>query len=61
MPRSVQHWRGEIPTSIQPHPEADLSLDQIKEEVKGWLLFVQVCVYSILSTIFFFKQPRLRR
>ncbi|KAJ5623023.1 hypothetical protein N7490_011628 [Penicillium lividum] len=41
MPRSVQHWPGGIPTSIQPHPETDLSLDQIKEEVKGWLLFVQ--------------------
>uniref|UniRef100_A0A093VBG8 Uncharacterized protein n=1 Tax=Talaromyces marneffei PM1 TaxID=1077442 RepID=A0A093VBG8_TALMA len=41
MPRSVQHWPGGIPTSIQPHSEADLSLDQIKQEVKGWLLFVQ--------------------
>ncbi|EED20505.1 hypothetical protein TSTA_037260 [Talaromyces stipitatus ATCC 10500] len=41
MPRSVQHWPGGIPSSIKPHPETDLSLDQIKEEVKGWLLFVQ--------------------
>ncbi|KAJ6103223.1 hypothetical protein N7486_005650 [Penicillium sp. IBT 16267x] len=41
MPRSVQHWPGGIPRSIKPHPETDLSLDQIKEEVKGWLLFVQ--------------------
>ncbi|KAJ5934396.1 hypothetical protein N7466_003943 [Penicillium verhagenii] len=44
MPRSVQHWQhwpGGIPTCIQPHPEPDLSWDQIKEEVKGWLLFVQ--------------------
>ncbi|CAI7586760.1 unnamed protein product [Penicillium glandicola] len=41
MPRSAQHWPGGIPSSIQPHPETDLSLDQIKQEVKGWLLFVQ--------------------
>ncbi|KAJ5443400.1 uncharacterized protein N7458_007272 [Penicillium daleae] len=32
---------GGIPRCIKPHPETDLSLDQIKEEVKGWLLFVQ--------------------
>ncbi|GFG15823.1 hypothetical protein IFM61392_09179 [Aspergillus lentulus] len=32
---------GGIPCSIKPHPEDDLSLDQMKEEVKGWLLFVQ--------------------
>ncbi|KAJ5540167.1 hypothetical protein N7513_008499 [Penicillium frequentans] len=41
MPRSVQHWSGGIPTCIQPHPEPDLSDDEIKEEVKGWLLFVK--------------------
>ncbi|KAJ5628585.1 hypothetical protein N7490_010813 [Penicillium lividum] len=41
MPRSVQHWPGGIPTCIQPHPDPDLSWDEIKEEVKGWLLFVQ--------------------
>ncbi|KAJ6107423.1 hypothetical protein N7523_008746 [Penicillium sp. IBT 18751x] len=41
MPRSVQHWPGGIPSSIKPHPDTDLSLDQVKEEVKGWLLFVQ--------------------
>ncbi|KAJ5665112.1 uncharacterized protein N7477_007560 [Penicillium maclennaniae] len=41
MPRSVQHWPGGIPGSVKPHPETDLTLDQIKEEVKGWLLFVQ--------------------
>lgn len=45
MPRSVQHWPGGIPTCIQPHPEPDLSWDQIKEEVKGWLLFVQVYIF----------------
>ncbi|KAJ5918691.1 hypothetical protein N7454_009835 [Penicillium verhagenii] len=41
MPRSVQHWPGGIPSCIKPHPETDLSWDRIKEEVKGWLLFVQ--------------------
>ncbi|KAJ5887549.1 hypothetical protein N7495_007590 [Penicillium taxi] len=45
MPRSVQHWPGGIPTCIQPYPEPDLSWDQIKEEVKGWLLFVQVYIF----------------
>ncbi|KAJ5663844.1 hypothetical protein N7507_004575 [Penicillium longicatenatum] len=41
MPRSVLHWSGGIPTCIQPHPKPDLSDDEIKEEVKGWLLFVK--------------------
>ncbi|RLL98056.1 hypothetical protein CFD26_101647 [Aspergillus turcosus] len=41
MGRPVRHWPGGIPRFIRPHPESDLSLDQIKEEVKGWLLFVQ--------------------
>ncbi len=54
MPRSVQHWPGGIPTSIQPHPEPDLSFDEIKEEVKGWLLFVQVCLYSAPSIFIFY-------
>lgn len=45
MAGSVQHWPGGIPSCIKPHPEADLSDDEIKEEVKGWLLFVQVCLY----------------
>ncbi|GAQ03702.1 hypothetical protein ALT_1023 [Aspergillus lentulus] len=41
MTRPVRHWPGGIPCSIKPHPEDDLSLDQMKEEVKGWLLFVR--------------------
>ena len=46
MQRFVQHCPGGIPRSIKPHPETDLSLDQIKEEVKGWLILVgpNVCV-----------------
>lgn len=50
MPRSVRHWPGGIPSSIKPHPETHLSLDQIKEEVKGWLLFVQENWVSAANT-----------
>ncbi|KAF7165490.1 hypothetical protein CNMCM5623_009612 [Aspergillus felis] len=32
-------WPGGIPSHIRPHHTADLSFDEIKEEVKGWLLF----------------------
>ncbi|RHZ47427.1 uncharacterized protein CDV56_102568 [Aspergillus thermomutatus] len=35
------HWPGGIPSHIRPHHTADLSFDEIKEEVKGWLLFVK--------------------
>ncbi|OKP00020.1 hypothetical protein PENSUB_8218 [Penicillium subrubescens] len=35
------HWPGGIPREIKPHPETDLSQDELEEEVKGWLLFVQ--------------------
>ncbi|KAG2027748.1 hypothetical protein GB937_000190 [Aspergillus fischeri] len=34
-------WPGGIPSHIRPHHTADLSFDEIKEEVKGWLLFVK--------------------
>ncbi|KAJ5924579.1 hypothetical protein N7466_008766 [Penicillium verhagenii] len=51
MPRSVQHWPGGIPSSIKPHPETDLSWDQIKEEVKGWLLFVQVSAAAVNNCV----------
>lgn len=33
------------------HTPRNTSLDQIKEEVKGWLLFVQVCLYRIYFLI----------
>lgn len=41
------HWPGGIPEHIRPHPTADLSLDDLKDEVKGWLLFVQVSFSAI--------------
>ncbi|KAF4200470.1 hypothetical protein CNMCM8927_003037 [Aspergillus lentulus] len=34
-------WPGGIPSHIRPHHTADLSFDESKEEVKGWLLFVK--------------------
>ncbi|KAL4873357.1 hypothetical protein BDV12DRAFT_192343 [Aspergillus spectabilis] len=41
MSRPVQHWPGGVPLCLHPHPEQYLSLDRLKEEAKGWLLFVQ--------------------
>ncbi|KAL4869571.1 hypothetical protein BDV12DRAFT_196198 [Aspergillus spectabilis] len=41
MSRPVRHWPGGIPRTIQPHPNGNLTLDEIKDEVKGWLLYVQ--------------------
>ncbi|OOQ90739.1 hypothetical protein PEBR_03487 [Penicillium brasilianum] len=38
---SAFHWPGGIPREIKHHPKADLSQDELREEVKGWLLFVQ--------------------
>lgn len=42
------HWPGGIPSHIRPHHTADLSFDEIKEEVKGWLLFVKVGFNSLV-------------
>ncbi|KAJ5797782.1 uncharacterized protein N7503_007078 [Penicillium pulvis] len=47
--KSAQHWPGGVPSSIQPHPETDLSHDYAKEEVKGWLLFVQESWVSVVD------------
>ncbi|RDW64344.1 uncharacterized protein DSM5745_09755 [Aspergillus mulundensis] len=41
MPHSVRHWPGGIPSCIKRHPVEDLSIEELKEEVKGWLLFVK--------------------
>lgn len=41
------HWPGGIPEHIRPHPTADLSLDDLKDEVKGGLFFVQVSFSTI--------------
>lgn len=38
---STIHWPGGIPRELKPHPKADLSQDELREEIKGWLLFVQ--------------------
>lgn len=38
---SAFHWPGGIPREIKHHPKANLSQDELREEVKGWLLFVQ--------------------
>lgn len=38
---STLHWPGGIPHKIKPHPKTDLSQEEVREEVKGWLFFVQ--------------------
>jgi hypothetical protein len=38
---STIHWPGGIPCEIKPHPQTDLSQDELREEVEGWLRFVQ--------------------
>ncbi len=38
---SAIYWPGGIPREIKHHSEADLSQGELREEVKGWLLFVQ--------------------
>jgi hypothetical protein len=42
MSQKLRHWPGGIPPQIRPHHRGDLCTDEIKEEVKGWLLFVKV-------------------
>lgn len=39
--RSTIHWPGPIPREIKLHPKTDLSQDELREEIKGWLPFVQ--------------------
>ncbi|KAJ5198445.1 uncharacterized protein N7498_007562 [Penicillium cinerascens] len=38
---SAVYWPGGIPREIKHHSKADLSQDELREEVKGWLLFVE--------------------
>ncbi|PWY93153.1 hypothetical protein BO94DRAFT_583393 [Aspergillus sclerotioniger CBS 115572] len=40
-PKTVRHWPGGIPVSVRVHPDS-LSNDEMREAVKGWLLFVSV-------------------
>jgi hypothetical protein len=35
------HWPGGIPRGIKHYPKTDLSQEELREEVKGWILFVQ--------------------
>ncbi|KAL2828176.1 hypothetical protein BDW59DRAFT_51263 [Aspergillus cavernicola] len=41
MRHSARHWPGGIPGCIRRHPTADLPIDELQEEVRGWLLFVK--------------------
>ncbi|KAL4879771.1 hypothetical protein BJY04DRAFT_89371 [Aspergillus karnatakaensis] len=36
------HWPSGIPACIKHHSQGDLTLDELKEEVKGWFLFVKI-------------------
>ncbi|KAL4994246.1 hypothetical protein BDV10DRAFT_197657 [Aspergillus recurvatus] len=42
MPHSARLWPGGIPGCIKRHPTGELSDEELKEEVKGWLLFVRI-------------------
>ncbi|KAJ5918607.1 hypothetical protein N7466_010599 [Penicillium verhagenii] len=41
LPSKPFHWPGGIPTVIKADPNGDITRDEINEEAKGWLLFVE--------------------
>ncbi|GIJ90322.1 hypothetical protein Asppvi_009276 [Aspergillus pseudoviridinutans] len=46
----IHHWADGIPRCIKPHPEGDLSLNELKEKIKGWLLFLQEIGAVLIAT-----------
>ncbi|KAF7118667.1 hypothetical protein CNMCM5793_008205 [Aspergillus hiratsukae] len=52
------YWPGGIPSHIRPHHTPDLSFDEIKEEVKGWLLFVKAGVREDEDDYYELRQRR---